>query len=393
MKLLTIPDNINQSHKAKAGICLKFVLISPKNRTAWNFRGDLIKDLVSLGWEVIVTGPNDIDVDKIEALGARFVKIPMEKTGVNAVSDLKYIAALRRLFKAEKPDVTFGYTIKPVIYGAIASKLAKVPRRYSMIAGAGYVFVAKTTKARIIRMIVKLLYRIGFSCAHKVVFMNPDDMEDFVSLRLLKKTKCCLVNGSGVNMERFAKEELPEKPVFFMLSRALRCKGVGEYLEAAQIVHDKHPDVRIMYLGEIDESMQDSLRKSEVQKYIDSGAIEYYPEHPDVRIYYRQCSVFVLPSHREGIPRTVQEAMSMGRAVIVTDAPGCRETVIDGRTGYLVPVENPQALADAMCRLIENPGLIKALGEESYQYCKEKFDVRKVNRTLLAHLDIQKTEE
>lgn len=372
---------------------MKFVLISPKNRTAWNFRGDLIKDIIAMGNEVIVTGPNDIDVEKIEALGARFVKIPMEKTGVNALSDLKYINALKKLFKAEKPDITFGYTIKPVIYGAIAAKLAKVKRRYSMIAGAGYVFVAKTAKAKVIRMIVKTLYRIGFACAHKVVFMNPDDMNDFVSQRLLKKEKCCMVNGSGVNMERFAREELPKEPVFFMLSRALRCKGVAEYLEAAQIVHDKYPDVRIMFLGEIDESMQDSLKQQEVQKYIDSGAIEYYPEHPDVRVYYRQCSVFVLPSHREGIPRTVQEAMAMGRPVIVTDAPGCRETVKDGETGFLVPVEDPQALADTMCRFIEEPELIAKFGHAGYEYCKEKFDVRKVNKALLTHLDMIETEE
>ncbi len=372
---------------------MKFVLISPKNRTAWNFRGDLIRDIVNLGYDVIVTGPNDIDVDKIEALGARFVKIPMEKTGVNAVEDLRYINALRKLFRKEKPDITFGYTIKPVIYGAIAAKLAKVPHIYSMIAGAGYVFAAKTTKAKIIRVIVKMLYRIGFSCADKVIFMNPDDMSDFVSLKLLKEKKCRRVNGSGVNMERFERAPLPEEPVFFMLSRALKCKGVEEYLEAAQIVHDKHPNVRIMYLGEIDESMQDSLKKEQVQKYIDSGAIEYYPEHPDVRIYYRQCSVFVLPSYREGIPRTVQEAMSMGRAVIVTDAPGCRETVIDGKTGYLVPVGDPKALADTMCRFIETPELIRSMGEESYKYCQEKFDVRKVNKTLLGHLDIQKAEE
>lgn len=368
---------------------MKFVLISPKNRTAWNFRGDLIRDIVAKGHEVIVTGPNDIDVDKIEALGARFVKIPMNKTGVNIKEDLSYIKALRNLFKEEKPDITFGYTIKPVIYGAIAAKLAKVPHRYSMIAGAGYVFAAKTTKAKIIRILVKMLYRIGFGCAQKVIFMNEDDKNDFISMHLLKEKKCFMVNGSGVNMERFEKAPLPENPVFFMLSRALRCKGAAEYLEAAQIVHDKHPDVRIMYLGEIDESMQDSLKKEEVMKYVESGAVEYFPEHPDVRIYYRQCSVFVLPSYREGIPRTVQEAMSMGRAAIVTDAPGCRETVKDGETGFLVPIGDSKALADTMCRFIENPNLIREMGEKSYEYCKEKFDVHKVNKTLLSHLEIE----
>ncbi len=367
---------------------MKFVLISPKNRTAYNFRGDLIKDIIAKGYEVIVTGPNDIDVEKIEALGARFVKIPMEKTGVNPVSDLKYIKALKKLFKEEKPDITFGYTIKPVIYGAIAAKLAKVKHIYSMIAGAGYVFVAKTTKAKLIRFVVKLLYKIGFACADKVVFMNPDDLNDFTSLKLLKKEKCVMVNGSGVNMERFEKCNIPEEPIFFMLSRALHSKGVAEYLKAAEIVKAKHPEAKFMYLGEIDESMQDSLKKEEVQYYIDKGIINYYPEHPDVRIYYRQCSVFVLPSYREGIPRTVQEAMSMGRPVIVTDAPGCRETVMDGKTGFMVEVKNSDSLAEAMCKFIENPQLIKTMGEESYKYCKEKFDVRKINEVLMGHLGI-----
>ncbi|MBQ7385075.1 MAG: glycosyltransferase family 4 protein [Ruminococcus sp.] len=367
---------------------MKFVLISPKNRTAYNFRGDLIKDIIAKGYEVIVTGPNDIDVEKIEALGARFVKIPMEKTGVNPVSDLKYIKALKKLFKEEKPDITFGYTIKPVIYGAIAAKLSKVKHIYSMIAGAGYVFVAKTTKAKLIRFVVKLLYKIGFACADKVVFMNPDDLNDFTSLKLLKKEKCVMVNGSGVNMERFEKCNIPEEPIFFMLSRALHSKGVAEYLKAAEIVKAKHPEAKFMYLGEIDESMQDSLKKEEVQYYIDKGIINYYPEHPDVRIYYRQCSVFVLPSYREGIPRTVQEAMSMGRPVIVTDAPGCRETVMDGKTGFMVEVKNSDSLAEAMCKFIENPQLIKTMGEESYKYCKEKFDVRKINEVLMGHLGI-----
>lgn len=367
---------------------MKFVLISPKNRTAYNFRGDLIKDIISKGYEVIVTGPDDKDVDKIEALGARFVKVPMNKTGVNPVSDLKHLFALTKLFRKEKPDVTFGYTIKPVIYGAIAAKLAGVKHRYSMIAGAGYVFAAKSTKAKLIRIIVKMLYRMGFACAQKVIFMNTDDRDDFVSLKLLKKDKCCMVNGSGVNMERFEREALPAEPVFFMLSRALHCKGASEYLEACSIVRKKHPNVRMMYLGEIDESMQDSLSKEEIERYVNDGVIEYYPEHPDVRVYYRQCSVFVLPSYREGIPRTVQEAMAMGRPVITTDAPGCRETVIHGETGFLVPVKDPKALADTMCRFIEDPSLIQKMGEASYNYCKEKFDVRKVNEVLLGHLEI-----
>ena len=368
---------------------MKFILISPKNRTAYNFRGNLIQDIISKGWEVIVTGPNNLDVDKIESMGARFVKIPMEKTGVNPVSDIKYVLALKKLFKEEKPDVTFGYTIKPVIYGAVAAKLAKVKHRYSMVTGAGYVFAAKTAKAKIIRIIVKMLYKIGFSCADKVVFMNADDLNEFTENKLLKKDKCCLVNGSGVDMQRFERADLPEEPVFFMLSRALKCKGVMEYLEAAEKVKEAHPQIRFMFLGEIDESMQDSLKSEEVSYFIDKGVIEYYPENPDVRSFYKECSVFVLPSYREGVPRTVQEAMALGRPIITTDAPGCKETVIDGKTGFIVPVKDVDALAKAMCRFIEAPELIKTMGEESFNLCKEKFDVHKVNRVLLRHLEIE----
>ncbi len=368
---------------------MKIIMVSPKNRTAWNFRGDLIKDIIALGHQVIVTGPNDIDVDKIEDLGARFVKIPMEKTGVNAITDLKYIGALKKLFKKEKPDITLGYTIKPVIYGAIAAKLARVQNRYSMVEGLGYIFTANTRKTRILRPIVKTLYRIGFSCSSKVIFINPDDLKDLTAMKLLKKEKCCLVDGAGVNLEHFNLEPLPDEPVFFMLSRALISKGVRVYLKATEIIHSKYPDVRMMLLGEIDENMQDSLKKEEIQRYVDLGAIEYYPESSDVRSYYKQCSVYVLPSYREGVPRTTQEAMAMGRPVITTDAPGCRETVIDGKTGFMVPVDNPEALSDAMCKFIENPELIKSFGEESYKYCKDRFDVKKVNQTLLAHMDIE----
>lgn len=368
---------------------MKIIFVSPKNRTVYNFRGDLIQEIVALGHEVVVTGPNNIDVDKIEALGARFVEIPMEKTGVNAKSDLKYIFSLKKLFKKEKPDITFGYTIKPVVYGAIAAKMAKVKNRCSMVEGLGYIFTANTRKAKILRPIVKTLYRIGFKCANTVIFINPDDRKDFLKMKLLKENKCRLVNGAGVNLEHFAPEPLPNEPVFFMLSRALIAKGVRVYLEATEIVRKKHPDVRMMLLGEIDEKMQDSLKKEEVQKYIDSGCIEYFPEHPDVRLFYKQCSVYVLPSYREGVPRTTMEAMAMGRPVITTDAPGCRETVADGETGFFIPTGDSKALADAMEKFIKNPSLIATMGEASYNFCKEKFDVRKINKDMIKYLGIK----
>ena len=367
---------------------MKFILVSPKNRTAYNFRGDLVKKIIASGYEVVVTGPNRDNVEKIEELGARFVEIPMNKNGVNPLNDLKYQDALCELFKKEKPDVVLGYTSKPVIYGSIAAKKAKVPHKVAMVTGAGYAFTAKTTKAKIIKMIMSVLYKRAFSCADVAIFQNNDDKEQFINEHLVKADKCRVVNGSGVNTEKFSFAPYPKQTTFFMLSRVMYSKGIREYLEACEIVKAKYPQVRCMLLGAC-EGIQDSLSQEDLNTYIDKGIIEHFGETDTVADYYKQCSVYVLPSYREGTPRTVLEAMSMGRAVITTDAPGCRETVIDGETGFLVPTHNGQAVADKMIEFIEHPELISTMGAKSAEYCREKFDVNKVNEDMCKYLKIK----
>lgn len=368
---------------------MRFILVSPKNRTAYNFRGDLIKRIISCGYEVIVTGPNRVDVEKIEALGAHFVEIPMNKNGVNPKEDLKYQKALYELFKKEKPDVVLGYTSKPVIYGSIAAKKAGVPHKVAMITGLGYAFTAQTKKAKAIRAVMSVLYKKALNCADTVIFQNPDDREQFVSSGLVKSEKCRVVNGSGVNTNRFSVADYPDKITFFMLSRVMYSKGIREYLRACELVKEKHPEVRFMLLGAC-ENIQDSLSKEDLAPYVEKGIIEHFGETDRVEDYYKQCSVYVLPSYREGTPRTVLEAMSMGRAIITTDAPGCRETVIDGKTGFLVPVKNAEAVAEKMTEFIENPELIKTLGAASAKYAREKFSVDKVNDDMCCHLNIER---
>lgn len=367
---------------------LKFILISPKNRTAYNFRGDLIQKIIACGYEVIVTGPNTDNVDRITALGARFVEIPMQKNGLNPLKDLSYMRALKKLFKKEKPDVVLGYTSKPVIYGSMAAKKAGVKHKVAMVTGAGYAFTAKTTKAKIIKFIMSRLYKIGFRCADTVIFQNTDDKEQFIRERLVKEHKCATVNGSGVNTEKFPLAPYPDRITFFMLSRVMYSKGIREYLAACEQVKEKYPHVRCMLLGAC-EGIQDSLSEQDLQSYIERGIIEHFGETDRVADYYRQCSVYILPSYREGTPRTVLEAMAMGRAVITTDAPGCRETVIDGKTGFLVPAKDAAAVAEKMIRFIENPALIETMGQESHLYCKEKFDVNKVNEDMCRLLCIE----
>lgn len=368
---------------------MKFVLISPKNRTVYNFRGDLIREIINKGYEVVVTGPDETDVDKILELGASFVKVPVNKNGTSIVGDLKYLHKLYKFFKKEKPDITLGYTVKPVVYGAIAAKLAGVKNINSMVTGGGYTFIAKSFKAKVLGFIVRLLYRIGFSFASNVIFQNSDDLSEFCKRGLVKKRKCHIVNGSGVNMEHFAPTQYPEKIIFFMLSRLLKSKGVAEYLEAARIVKQKYPDIKFCLLGKYETNMQDALSNEYVEQFITDGIVERFEETNDVRPFYSACSVYVLPSYREGTPRTVLEAMAMGRPVITTDTNGCRETVIDGKNGFLVPVRDTEKLSEVMIKFIENPELIEAMGQESLNYCREKFEVNKVNKQMLEILTIK----
>ena len=367
---------------------MKFVLISPKNRTDYNFRGDLIKEIIGKGYEVVVTGPDRIDVDKIEALGARFIEIPMEKTGTSISSDLRYCENLTRFLKQEKPDVTLGYTVKPVVYGAIAAKRAGVENINCLITGGGYTFVSRSVKARILGMIVRNLYRAGLLNATHVIFQNKDDLKEFSAKHLVNKMKCSYVNGSGVNINHFKPMPFPEEPVFLMLSRLLKSKGVGEYLEAARTVKKQYPQAKFKLLGKYEYVMQDAMDHDYVESFINDGKIERFEETDDVRPYYEKCSVYVLPSYREGTPRTVLEAMAMGRPIITTDTLGCRETVIDGVNGFLVPVKNSDVIAEKMIWFIEHPEAIREMGQQSCQYASEKFDVNKVNAEMIRIMNL-----
>ncbi len=362
---------------------MKILIISPKNRTIYNFRGDLIKTMIEAGHSVLVTGPNQDDIESVLALGVSFREIPVSKNGTNIFSDLKYMKKLKKLMKEEKPGIVFSYTVKPVVYGSIAAKRAGIKNINSMITGGGYAFTAKSLKARIIGFFVRLLYKRGLAYSHNVIFQNQDDLEEFVSKKLVKKEKCSVIHGSGVNMQYFSRQPFAEGIRFLMISRLLKGKGVLEYLAAAKRIKQAYPTAEFGLLGKYETTMQDAISEEVIEKYIQDGTIVRYEETADVRPYYQQCHVYVLPSYREGTPRTVLEAMASGRAIITTDSNGCRDTVIDGKNGFLVPVGDVDHLAETMQYFLANPNEIKTMGQESYHLCKEKYDVNKVNARLL----------
>ncbi len=368
----------------------KIVIISQYSQSLINFRGDLIRAMVELGHKVICLGPEVGYKQPLQELGADYRQIPLHRTGLNPLKDVKTLFSLRKVLKEIKPDIVFSYTVKPIVYGSIAAHMVGVKRMYAMITGLGYVFIGQTFKQRLLTQIVAFLYRRGLKYNQVVFFQNPDDLHLFVSKSIVPKTaKPVLVNGSGINIEKFAFAPPKLSPVAFLLiARLIKDKGILEYVESARLLKQKYPDARFQLLGPLDINPA-AITQEQLERWTKEGIIEYLGKTNDVRPYIADASVFVLPSfYREGTPRSVLEAMSMGRPIITTDAPGCRETVIDGRNGFLVPVKDVDALKSTMEKFIQEPDLISQMGRQSRIIAEEKYDVRKVNRAILQEMDL-----
>jgi len=363
----------------------KIAIVAGLNRSLINFRGDLIKEWVSRGHEVLAVAPGEEVTEQINALGARYTTIPLARTGLNPLQDFKTMRSLTAVFKAEKPDIVFLYTIKPVIYGSLAASRAKVQEIYSMITGLGYLFSGDTFKQRLLKRMAIQLYKMALQRNRKVFFQNPDDIRTFTSCGILSgHHQVVQINGSGVNIDRFAPAPLPHGPITFLLiARLIWDKGIGEYVEAAREIKKKYPDVRFKLVGPYDENPT-AIREEDIERWEREKVIEYLGRTSDVRPHIEQANIYVLPScYREGTPRTVLEAMSMGRPIITTDVPGCRETVKEGVNGFLVPAKDSRVLARTMERFIKEPGIMQEMGLQSRQIAEEKYDVHKVNSMIL----------
>jgi len=373
----------------------RVVIISNQAFSLLNFRGPLIRAMVERGHEVLALAPDydDNSRARVRELCAEAVDYHLSRTGLNPLRDTRDFLYLVLLLQRLLPDVTLAYSIKPVIYGTPAAWLARVPRHFALIEGLGYYFTPagekESFKKIILHQIVQALYRLALPRATKVFFLNKDDLSEFTSRRLVKLQKAFLLGPIGVDLQHFSYAPPVKEPVTFLLAaRLLREKGVVEFAQASRIVKQKYPETGFILLGALDTN-PGAISRTEVEGWVKEGILEWPGHVPDVRPWIAQASVFVLPSYyREGIPRSTQEAMAMGRPVITTDAPGCRETVVDGVNGFLVPVREVDALARAMERFILKPKLIERMGRESRRIAEERFDLHRINARFLHEMGL-----
>ena len=360
-----------------------------------NFRLELLKRMVEAGHDVVAFAPEDDETVRADlaAIGVRLITIPMARTGINPLQDVATLAALWRHFRRLRPDMIVPYTMKPIIYGGIAARMAGVAERCFLVTGLGHVFSeagAATRKGALVRRLSVWLYRFAFAGAKAVFAYNDADVADIRAHRLLRDDSLLtLVSGSGVDLDHYASSKPPSgAPVFLVVARLLKDKGIVDYVEAARLLRQKYPDAEFQLLGHFDPNPA-AISRADIEAWVAEGTLNYLGETRDVRPYLAGCTVFVLPSYyREGIPRSILEAMATGRAIITTDLPGCRDTVVPGVNGYLVEPKNPKELAEAMAAFAEQPGLAETMGQKSRELAQSKFDVHAVNRILLQRMEL-----
>ena len=376
---------------------MKIILVGTLASTVLSFRANLIKALLRKNHSVyaFVSEYRQDELNAIIALGATPITYELNRGGINPLADTKATYALFKKIKEIAPDLVFSYFSKPVIFGTLAAKLAKVPRVIGMLEGLGYAFTEQpeglSKKAQLIKSIQVLLYKIALPQLDNIIFLNPDDPKDLLETYHIKVKQVDVLGGIGLDLDKYSHqpiENIDSSIKFLFIGRMLKEKGIHDFIAAAKIVKQSYPDVQFTVLGAIDSSNLGALQQSELDRLVSLNIINYPGQVNNVQKWIADSHVFVLPSYREGVPRSTQEAMAIGRAVITTDVPGCRETVVDGVNGFLVEKWNPQALAEKMIYFIEHPEEIKKMGYESYKIAQDKFDADKVNKRLIDMLGL-----
>ena len=359
--------------------------------TSWNiynFRLGLVKSLLENGHEVYAVAPEDEYSKKLIEEGCIFEKVTMDSRGANPIKDFRLIFELHGIYKRIKPDVILHFTIKPNIYGTIAARLLRIPC-INNVCGLGTVFLKKN----LVSLVAILMYKIAFSFANKIFFQNPEDEKLFHEKNLVNRTRTDLIPGSGINLQDFLPEEYPQnrKFTFLLISRLIYDKGILEYVAAIKRLKDQGVDARYQILGAVDFKHKRGIQPEIINNWLDNNLFDYLGRKEDVRPYIKAADCVVLPSYREGTPRTLLEAASMARPIVATDVAGCRQVVKDQHNGYLCNMADSEDLADKMLKMYQLPvAERKTMGRKGNEKVRSAFDENIVIDKYLKSIDAVK---
>ena len=356
----------------------KILLITPTSGQVIGFRAKLIETLQQNEYEVSALTFDREREQEIESKNIKFYCVEDKNRSLNPFKILSLKNKYCKIIKEVKPDIVFTFMLKPNTFGVLAAKKAGVKNIYSMVEGAGDVFINNGLKWKLVRKVVCSLYKKAFKNSKKVFFLNKDDKAEFIQRKLVKKEQCEIIHGIGVDLEKFAYKPIKNNRTFLMVARMLKTKGVYEYCKCARIVKQKYPDVVFNYLG-----AEGTVTLADIKEYIDDGSINYLGTTTDVRPYYEDCCAYVLPSYREGMPVSIMEAEATGRAIIATDVNGCRDTVCVGENGFLVPRGDYKQMAEKAIWCIEHSKEVEQMGKNARLFAEENFEKKKINARLI----------
>lgn len=367
----------------------KILLVANTGWYLYNFRLPLARMLRARGCEVVLASPQDAYVERLQAEGFRWVEVALDRRSMNPLQELVSLGQMLRLYRRERPQAVHHFTIKCVLYGTIAAKLVGIRSVVNAVTGLGHIFLGQSLAARALRPVIKRMYRHILSARRvRVVFQNPDDLQVFQDEQLVVPERTILIRGSGVNVSRFRPRpglpDAPPHPVVLFASRLLSEKGVHEYVEAAALLRERGVLAVFQVAGDPDPANPSSVPAATLEQWREEGAVDLLG-HVDTMDDLIACSTLVvLPSYREGTPRILLEAAAMGKPIVATDVPGCREVVEHGGNGLLVPPRDAAALAAAIAELLADPARCAAMGEAGRAKMLAEFDDQDVARRTVA---------
>jgi len=343
-----------------------------------------------MGHEVVAVGPGKVEEweRSFEKIGVRYMQVDVSRTGMNPITDYRSYRSIMTLLKNEAPDKVFTYMSKTVVLGALAARKARIQDVYALIGGLGSIIRGTGIKNSLLKKGIKTLYKKAFKHCRVVFFHNEDDLNVLVKDSVIEKEKTKVVNGSGVNLEKFTPQPFPKQLTFLFAGRLIKDKGIREYLKACKAIKRENPEVRFLVVGRFD-TKPTAIKRKIISRYVDEGIIEYFDENDDIQPFIAQSSVVVLPSYHEGRPKILLEAMAMGRPIIASDVPGCREIISNNKNGFIVKIKAPNDLATRMKLFYIKPDIQIQMGRISLEYAKSYYDVVNINQEIIKFLCFQ----